>query len=67
MKMKYRQYDSRGALYVDCSECERGGNGADANKCSCGARIKKGYKGGCFSGKLMAAYETPAPDKREPA
>jgi hypothetical protein len=25
-------YDSKGKLYVDCAECERGGNGRDRNK-----------------------------------
>jgi len=48
--------DSRGALYVDCSECERGGNGADQDKCSCGGRVKKSKKTGCFSGTLMEKY-----------
>jgi len=33
--------DKRGAFWVACSECERGGNGSDPDKCSCGGRVKK--------------------------
>ncbi|MDR3593800.1 hypothetical protein [Clostridium sp.] len=40
-----------------CSECERGGNGADKDKCSSGGAVKK-FKGtGCFSGTLMEKYK----------
>lgn len=49
--------DTRGALWVACSECERGGNGSDQDKCSCGWRVKKFNKKGCFSGTLMSKYE----------
>ncbi len=52
-KTKYSKKDSRGMLYVDCSECTRGGNGIDKDKCACGWRTKRGDKGGCFSGILM--------------
>lgn len=48
--------DSRGHMFVACSECERGGNGeAD---CSSGWRIKRGgpEKGACFSGKLLPKF-----------
>lgn len=48
--------DNRGVLCVDCSECERGGNGSDPDKCSCGWKIKKPHKGSCFSGTLMEKY-----------
>ena len=50
--------DKRGALWVACSECERGGNGNDPDKCSSGWRIKKYNKLGCFSGILMEKYKT---------
>jgi len=49
--------DSRGKLFVDCAECERGGNGSDKDKCSAGWRIKRITKGGCFVGQLMEKFE----------
>lgn len=54
-KAKYSKKDSRGALYVDCSECTRGGNGGkdERSKCSSGWLKKKGNKGGCFCGTLL--------------
>lgn len=52
-KAKFSQKDTRGKIYVDCSECTRGGNGTDADKCSAGWQIKKGKKGGCFIGQLL--------------
>jgi hypothetical protein len=57
MKAKYSGKDSKGKIYIDCSECERGGNGSDPDKCSCGANIKKGKKGMCFMGDLMDKYD----------
>lgn len=45
--------DKRGGLWVACSECERGGNGSDPDKCSSGGRCKKFNKTGCFAGDLM--------------
>ncbi|MDA8428910.1 MAG: hypothetical protein M0T70_06600 [Geobacteraceae bacterium] len=57
MKAKYSERDSRGALFVDCSECERGGNGSDPDKCSSGWHHKKGRKGGCFMGALLKDLE----------
>lgn len=50
---KYSERDNRGMLCVDCSECKRGGNGADKEKCSSGHRHKKGNKGACFMGELI--------------
>jgi len=48
--------DSRGALWVACSECNRGGNGSDKDKCSSGWNCKR-YKGtGCFNGELIDKY-----------
>lgn len=52
-KAKYSKKDSRGMLHIDCSECTRGGNGADKDKCAAGWMIKRGNKGGCFVGTLM--------------
>ena len=52
----YSEKDSRGHLVVDCSECERGGNGSDVDKCSCGWKIKKPHIGSCFVGTLMEKY-----------
>jgi hypothetical protein len=50
---KYSGKDARGTIYVDCAECDKGGNGNDKNKCSSGGKIKKGDKNMCFSGTLI--------------
>jgi len=52
MKKLASFYDSNGKLYIDCTECEKGKNGSDSNKCSCGIRVKKPNQGGCFNGYL---------------
>jgi len=57
MKIKYSEVDSRGMLYVDCTECKRGSKGE--KDCSAGARAKKGHQGGCFLGELLEKYEEP--------
>lgn len=49
---RYSKPDTRGHVYVDCSECDRGGNGSDKDKCSCGWQVKRGGNGGCFIGTL---------------
>ena len=46
-------YDTKGHLYVDCSECERGGNGGDKDKCSPGWEVKRPHIGGCFAGNII--------------
>lgn len=51
-KAKFSFFDKKGKLFVDCAECERGGNGSDPDKCSAGWRVKKGNNGGCFIGTL---------------
>ena len=56
-KAKYSEKDTKGKLFVDCSECERGGNGNDKDKCSSGWKVKKGNNGGCFMGDLLANLE----------
>jgi len=55
--------DSRGHLWVACSECERGGNGNDKDKCACGWKIKKFQGSGCFGGTLFNYIQVE--DKKE--
>lgn len=50
------KFDNKGKLYIDCSECNRGGNGQDEEKCSCGWQIKNPNRGGCYIGDLMQKY-----------
>jgi hypothetical protein len=50
-------FDSKGHLFVACSECDRGGNGTDKDKCSCGWQVKRWNKLGCFMGTLLPKYE----------
>lgn len=52
-KMKHSFKDSRGCLWVACSECTRGGNGTIEDKCSAGWKIKKFNGYGCFLGQLI--------------
>jgi len=52
--------DTRGHLWIACSECERGGNGSDKDKCSSGWKCKKFKSTGCFSGDLMDKYKREA-------
>lgn len=47
--------DKKGILWVACSECERGLNGSDKDKCSC-ARSKKFNGSGCFSGTILSKF-----------
>jgi len=49
--------DAKDILWVACSECERGGNGSDEDKCSCGGTCKKFKRTGCFSGGLMEKHK----------
>lgn len=49
----HSEKDNRGMLWVACSECERGGNGSDKDKCSCGWKVKKFNGLGCFSGIIL--------------
>ncbi len=50
--MNSKKYDN-GAVWVACSDCDRGGSGTAENKCSAGGHIKKWDKLGCFSGILF--------------
>lgn len=54
MKPKASNFDNDGKLYIDCAECQRGGNGDKS--CSAGAKHKKIHKGMCFSGQLLEKY-----------
>lgn len=54
MRPKSSGLDNKGNLYVDCAECQRGGNGDKS--CSVGAKHKEIYKGMCFSGQLLEKY-----------
>lgn len=56
-KAKYSELDTKGKMFVDCSECDRGGNGKAEEKCSCGWKVKRGKKGGCFMGTLLGGLE----------
>lgn len=41
-------------IWTACCECDRGGNGTAADKCSCGGFIKQwGDKLGCWVGKPL--------------
>lgn len=52
MQAKHSKKDDKGRVCVDCSECERGGNGKAKDKCSCGWQIKRPKRGGCYLGEL---------------
>jgi hypothetical protein len=43
--------DAHGRLWVACSECERGGNGGEEDKCAAGWNVRRYNKRGCFLGK----------------
>ena len=51
---RYSRIDTDGKLYVDCSECERGGLGGGMTKCLCGWNIAIGMQNGCFHGTLRS-------------
>mgnify|MGYP000954766861 FL=1 len=59
IKPKSSFLDCKGKLYIDCAECEIGGNGNDPNKCSNGWNQKKIRRGGCYNGILMSEFENP--------
>jgi hypothetical protein len=50
MGKKHSFTDTQGLRWVACSECERGGNGSDKDKCSAGGQIKRFNDCGCFAG-----------------
>jgi hypothetical protein len=57
VKPKYSFKDRDGLLWIACSECERGGNGSDKDKCSCGWQITRSGKQGCFMGRLLVKFD----------
>ncbi|MNW46842.1 hypothetical protein D3C74_241550 [compost metagenome] len=63
MKPKHSKPDSRGVMFVACSECNRGGNGDES--CSSGWKIKRGgpEKGACFSGDLLDKFKEDKEDE----
>lgn len=63
---KFSERDTRGMLFVDCSECTRGGKGADVDKCSAGWRVKRSNKGGCYLGSLLPELSPPKPVAAKP-
>ena len=57
MNKKHSFTDAEGRRWVSCSECERGGNGSNKNKCSAGGTIKRFNKLGCFAGTEIKPEE----------
>jgi hypothetical protein len=53
-KIKHSFVDSKGKQWTACSECNRGGNGRDTDKCSSGWKTKKFNGMGCFCGSAIA-------------
>lgn len=49
----HRCKDSKGKLWVACSECHIGGNGLSSEKCACGWKCKKKNGLGCFCGEFI--------------
>lgn len=44
--------------YTACHQCNRGGNGNDPDKCSCGWKVKRPGPYGCYIGTPIAAPRT---------
>lgn len=42
--------DEKGKRFTACCECNRGGNGNDKDKCSCGWKVTEWNGAGCFIG-----------------
>lgn len=47
----YSFTDDKGRRWTACCECNRGGNGNDADKCSCGWTVIKWNGLGCYLGE----------------
>jgi hypothetical protein len=52
----YSEIDSKGELWVACSECEKGGNGSDVEMCRRGWKVKEFNGSGCFAGTLIQKH-----------
>ncbi len=50
-------YETKGELWVACCECERGGNGSNEDKCSCGWKVKRWNELGCFLGNIIGKFK----------
>lgn len=57
MNKVFSFYDNKGKLYVDCTECTRGVNGTDEDKCLCGYKTKKPQSMGCFIGEVLPSID----------
>ena len=55
---KHSFLDIKGHCWTACSECERGGNGSDKDKCMCGYHIRRFNKLGCFIGILLKGLKS---------
>lgn len=55
--------DNKGRIAIDCSECERGGNGSATDKCACGWQVKRPKHGACYLGVLIEKYHKEAQRK----
>ena len=53
--------DSDGRRWTACCECDRGGNGNDKDKCSCGFKSKTWDMLGCFVGTAIVGPIKPQP------
>lgn len=53
--------DSNGARWTACSECNRGGNGNDVDKCACGWQCTEFNGLGCFLGTPIVGEIKPKP------
>jgi len=57
-KAKYSFRDKGGNLFVNCAECENGGNGSAEVKCTYGWNVKRGSANlGCYKGELRNGLE----------
>jgi hypothetical protein len=45
--------DSKGRVFIDCAECDRGGNGTHRIACFHGKKIKRAGLGGCYRDGLI--------------
>ncbi len=50
----YSYTDEAGREWIACCECNRGGNGNDPDKCSCGWQCMTWNKMGCYLGDRAA-------------
>jgi hypothetical protein len=49
------------SAFIHCHECNRGGNGNDTDKCSCGWKITAPSALGCFLGAPIVGEIKPRP------